>query len=723
MSTPVTRSRTHALALLPSAPALVVFAWWALGDGGYAPDTWMPGTLLLLGLALAVFAVRGVAPLRQNPVGTAALGALAAYTAWSLASALWADAPAVALEGGQRTLAYLACFGLFLLLPWTATTLRAAVAAFALAVAGVGLVTLLRAGAAEAPVAFFNDARLAEPLGYQNATAALWSLAAFPALLLAARPEVHPAVRPPLLAASGLLLGLSLLGQSRGWVFTAPVVALACLVLAPGRVRLLAHAVPVVLVGLLVLPALLEPYAVGGGQLASAVAPAMRVAIDEAVRALLLGSAGLLAAGVALVLAERLAPAGLRDAVRLPRPPAVPRAAVAAVAGVALLAGAAVAGGPVADRAERAFADFRTFDAGTPGRAPESRLGGDLGSTRYDFWRVAVAEWRAHPVTGLGQDNFAQAYLRGRGVDYEEPRWVHSLPLRLLAHTGLVGLLLFGAFLAAAAVAGRRAWRRMDAAGRAVLGAAAVPLVAWTVQGSVDWLWEYPGLSGPALALAGAATALARRRVVPARPPGRPALAVAVVAFAAAGATLVPPWIAARDVEIAASTWPGSEQVAYERLARAARLAPLDARPALVEGQIALRAGRLERATAAFAEAARREPADWFAHFNLGLAATERGDTRAAVRHMRDAARLNPREPLVLEARRRLLSKRPLLAGEARSEARRRVQRRLGRTPGPSAASARRGKASNVRRLPLHALHSRPTRPTTPDRPANEGKG
>ena len=33
----------------------------------------------------------------------------------------------------------------------------------------------------------------------------------------------------------------------------------------------------------------------------------------------------------------------------------------------------------------------------------------------------------------------------------------------------------------------------------------------WVVHGSVDWLWEYPGLGGPAFALLGVAVALAGR--------------------------------------------------------------------------------------------------------------------------------------------------------------------------------------------------------------------
>src|SRR5581483_10250971 len=61
----------------------------------------------------------------------------------------------------------------------------------------------------------------------------------------------------------------------------------------------------------------------------------------------------------------------------------------------------------------------------------------DVGSGRYDFWRVALDAFAAHPVGGLGQDNYVEYYLPRRRTS-EEPSWTHSLELRLLSHTGAV---------------------------------------------------------------------------------------------------------------------------------------------------------------------------------------------------------------------------------------------------------------------------------------------
>ncbi len=82
----------------------------------------------------------------------------------------------------------------------------------------------------------------------------------------------------------------------------------------------------------------------------------------------------------------------------------------------------------------------------------------------------------------------------------EEPLWTHSLWLRLLAHTGIVGV----------PAVRRRPDRRDDrgdprpggAATRpeqVLAGAALLPLGVWLIHGSIDWFWEFPALSGPAL--------------------------------------------------------------------------------------------------------------------------------------------------------------------------------------------------------------------------------
>ncbi|HEU4657601.1 MAG TPA: O-antigen ligase family protein [Capillimicrobium sp.] len=663
-------------ALLPATALVGVLLWWALDGGGYATTTWLPGTLALLGLLVVVLAA---APRRRPAPGAVlALGAIAAYTAWSYLSVTWADNQGVALEGSHRTLLFAACFALGVAIPWTVTAARAALVLAALALTAVALVTTVRLGAPSAPDLFI-DARLASPVGYQNADAALWTVGAALALLLAGRREVWAPVRPVLLAGGGVQLALAVLAQSRGWVFALPVIALVLVAATPNRVRLALFALPVAAAVALALEPLLEPFRVAGGVTPGTADAELAVAAADARSAILLVGAGLLAAGAAAVAIDaRVTPsARVRQA---------SGRVAAALAAVALVAGAAIAfaatDGAPGQRVADAWADFRDFEQPDGGA---SRFE-SLGSTRYDFWRVGWELAGDHLLAGIGQDNFAQPYLERREAG-EEPRWTHSLELRLLVHTGLVGALLFAAFLAGVAWA---AWRRLRAAPpvAAVAAAGLAPLVVWLVHGSVDWLWEVPVLSAAALAFAGMVAAL------PAHDAGEPgALAVprrwpraARVATAAAGAALglvaalavTAAWVADHDVEVAARDWPADPDAALRRLDRAADLDPLDAEPLVVEGTIEMYRDRPERARAAFAEAVERTPRDWLPRFQLGLAASATRDVAGARAAFEAARARSPRDPLIALALRRLDSDRRLSYRTAVAYLQARVERRLG---------------------------------------------
>ena len=678
----MTSGRSALPALLLASPVLVLCAWWSLDDGGYGATRWMIGALVMaILLAMGAWAIgsRLAAPSRATSI---AAGALAAFTLWSFASILWADAPGAALEGSQRTLLYLLTFVLFALLPWTPRALLAGVGAFVAVVTGVALITLLRVGGGQDPSQLLIEARLAEPLGYQNATAALWTMAALPALGLAVRRESTWALRGASLAAAGLLIGLAVMSQSRGWLVALPILALVALATHPERWRWLAGAICVGAVVLAWSGALLEPYAVGGGARPAGTATELRAALKDAAAALWAIVAVLLALGAALGLAERRqrAPLPAPWLRRASRPAGAGLAAIIAIGGVVAVL-AATDGRPTA-RLDSAWTSFSDIES-TAGGEGASRFTA-LGSTRYDFWRVAVDAWRAHPAAGLGQDNFAQAYLVGRRSELEEPRWTHSLWLRLVTHTGLVGALLFVAFLAAALWAANP-WRSPapdPSRRRAAAALALLPAAVWLVHGSVDWLWEFPALSVPALALLGAAGAAQRDRAGAAEPVRDRSRLVA--AGAAAGALLtfaviVPSYIAARDVTWAATHWGADRAAAYARLDRARALNPLGQRASLTEGVIAVRAGEPGRARRALTRAARREPRDWFARFELGLLASARGDERDATRQLTVARARNPRDPLVAMALARARGPNPVSFAEADRVFAERVRRRQGR--------------------------------------------
>ncbi|MGH2944175.1 MAG: O-antigen ligase family protein, partial [Solirubrobacteraceae bacterium] len=435
--------------LLAGAPALLIFVWWTVREGGYFERSWMPGAVLILtvGAASAV-ALRSELALPSR-AAKVAVAAFAAYVLWSFASIAWAGNPGDALEGSQRALLYLACFVLFALLPWTPRSALVALIAFVATMTVVGTVTAVRL-AGDTPIGeLFVDARLRVPVGYHNAAAALWTMAAVPALVLAARREVGPWLRPPLLAAATLLLGLAMLCQSRGWLYTLPLVLLAALLLSPDRLKLALFAGFALCEVAIAAPDLLAVNSAGADLDPVAAQRALRPVLDGAMTTLAATTAGAFVAGIALVYAEGV----LRDRVVLT---ARGRRLIGAGLAIAVIGGGSAAAlvatdGDPLGRVDSAWTQFTSVDSEVVADGG-SHLA-SFGSTRYDFWRVALEVWREHPVLGLGQDNFVDAYARLRRSAFEEPRWVHSLPLRLLAHTGAVGAALFLAFLGAIAAA------------------------------------------------------------------------------------------------------------------------------------------------------------------------------------------------------------------------------------------------------------------------------
>jgi hypothetical protein len=322
---------------------------------------------------------------------------------------------------------------------------------------------------------------------------------------------------------------------------------------------------------------------------------------------------------------------------------------------VAALAGAAIT---LSDgRAQRFVTSAaRQFSSdGPPGTPQTSRLT-VLGSGRYDMWRVGIDAFAAHPLLGIGQDNFAETYIQQRTTS-EQPSWVHSLPLRLLVHTGIVGFVLFAAFLAAALVGVRRGWRRADPARRALIGAALVPMIDWAIHGSIDWFWEIPALSCAAFAFLAVALVVARgprhRRAAGggvhiAAWLGR--LVVVLAVGGAAAVALAPATIAERDLAKAHQLAASQPASALTLLGRAGRLEPLSSEPAALAASIDLADGVPRAAVTQLNVALRRDPGDWLSWLELGIADGAIGARTAGAAALARAHAENPSEPLIDQA-------------------------------------------------------------------------
>ena len=619
---------------MPALIATGVLIALGASEAGFHPTAWYAAGLFLLGLLVVSLFTLG-APRGLPRTVLAALVLFAAYTGWTYLSIIWAGRQGAAWEGANRTAVYLVVLALFALWPFDARGVRIVLGALGLGIAGLGLVELLRAGASAQPAGFFIDVRFSEPAGYMNANAALWTLGLLPCLYLAAAREVPAALRGAALGGAGLLASLALMAQSRGWVLALPIALIAWLVFSPRRVRLLA-AIAAAAAGTL---------AVSGPVLAihDDYSPErLGILLADATAAVLTMAGVLALLGTAAALVDRRVSIGAAAARRLGR-------AVGAVAAVALVGACVVFVAAQGSPATKAADSWKEFKHGGDGpQAGRSRFAAG-GTNRYEFWTVAWAEFRARPVAGIGVENFQEAYLR-RGRSGEQPRYAHSLELGVLSQVGLVGALLLAAAFASALAGAARA-RSLPPSGRAAAVACAAVFGYWLLHASIDWFWEFPALTGAAIAALGMAAALGPREAT-ASPKALPRSLVGAAAVGAAALALsfAVPWLAELELDRAQDSWRSDPGAAFERLDRAAALNPLTIRPQLTAGTIALRLGQTAVAEREFRDALRREPDEAYALLELGLIAAERGDRNRALALLERATEQHPQDDMARRA-------------------------------------------------------------------------
>jgi tetratricopeptide (TPR) repeat protein len=656
MTGKLTASLREAPATVPALAAVTLLVVWASDQAGYPLTHWAPGGLIVLALLAITLAIVGLRISEVPAAVRVALACLAAYTALSFLSILWAGVPADAWEGANRTLLYLLVFALFACWRQRGASAALVLAAWTLALIVLAAFAALHLDAA-APArlqALTPGGRLVYPSGYANANAAQWLMAFWPAVLLARDPRLPWALRGLLAGGAVLLAQVALLSQSRGSLYATPVMLVLVFALLPGRTRTFV---------------LLAPVALGIGASAHAVLDVGNHLENGNVTATAVHSAtvAMFAAAAAVAAAVAIGAAiearGMLSEASRSRIAAVARAGALATLVAVLVAGLALAGNPLT----RIKSGWDSFKGGYGSdSATGSRLVSGLGSNRYDFYRVALDEFLAHPVVGIGADNFQQQYLV-YGRSNETPRYPHSVELRTLTQTGIVGVLLALVGLGAALLAGARAIRGTDPLARCVAAAALAGFAYWVVHGSFDWFWEFAGLGASAFALLGIACALApapgqagaqtqtaqtQTAQTHRRGPVRwrlPALAGALAGLAVA-ASLAAPWLSQLEVQSAARIWTVAPRTAYARLHDAARLNPLSDSAYLLSGSMALRYGELARADHDFALALGRTPGDAYATLERGAIASNRGESAAARRLLERAVRLEPRDQLAHRA-------------------------------------------------------------------------
>lgn len=599
-------------------------------DGAFHLRHWAPTALLAIVVLLSMH-LAGGAIVPRGPI-RAAVAAIWAFAGWTLLSGAWADSPSLAWQGADRTILYAALATLALLLVASPARLALVGQATVIGISILAVVTLARMLAHGGPDLFLAG-RLDSPVGYRNGTAALFAFPAWPLVVTAAVRGRNPSLRALAFAAAVLCLGLSFSTQSRGVALGLACGGVLALALGPDRVRRAWLALAVVGVIALISHSLLEPY----DAFINGTGPQNATAIHDAASALVLATVAALVVAFLLALLDN----GLRA-------PQVARLRSLAAAGLVVvvvvgIGGALVKIGNPVSYANRKIHEFKDLNPTAP--LGTTRLG-SVGGQRYDLWRVAMREWRDHPLQGVGEGNYQFDYYVQRKTDRNltDP---HSLPLRLLAETGLVGFLLFGAFLAALAVAFARGWRATpDPVRRSAVALAAGGAVV-IGQNSVDWLWLIPGITGLGiftLAIAAGMVSQGGRAPVAARVPARRSIGwvAAAIGLVIAAVAVLMPFLAdvhERRARALAATAPARS---LSEARSAAQMDPFDVDPHYLQAGALEDMGQRAAARAQLQKALDLEPRNFATLGLLGDFEARAGNIPLARGYYAQALRLDP---------------------------------------------------------------------------------
>jgi hypothetical protein len=405
------------------------------------------------------------------------VGGLAALTAWTWLSILWAPIAGNAYGEAQIATLYLGVLIAAVLLlraPWVQPWVEPVLAAGAVIVIGYGLSERLVPGLLHFSRSVSAQGRLQQPLTYWNAMGALAALGFVLCAGVAGDAGRAPWQRVTAAAATApLALGLYV-SFSRGALFACLAGLVALVVAAPTWNQLRAAAVAVV-AG--VLACLAAAPSAGVTALAGSLGTREREgAITLAALAIVMVAA---AAGQRVLV-------GRSSARRLAlgrHAPLVATLVVCAGLAVAIVAGA-------------------KETSGQPALSGGATRLVTLQSNRYDYWDVALRAFATSPLHGVGAGGWSVYWLRWRSVN-EFAQNAHSLELETLAELGVVGAALLCAFFAGIAVAARQAL----ASGRRVAAPLAA-LVAYVAHSPLDWDWQMPAVTLVAITLAGYLLAL-----------------------------------------------------------------------------------------------------------------------------------------------------------------------------------------------------------------------
>jgi len=594
-----TVARTLPTAALVAAAAGI--AW--LANGSTSGPDWLPYAFLA-GLLLAVVLASSDAA-RPRWIELVALGALVLLAGWAALSISWSAVPPLARDEALLTLFYAIALAVPLLTLRTSGDRELACGAVASAsgLLAIGSGIVLRSDGHQ--LDDFYLGRLSYPISYPNALAAVFLIGFWPAVVLASRRTLPVVARMLALATATAIASGWLTAQSKGGIVALAASAALVFGLSPMRLRLL----PPTLIAAALSAAAYRP-------LTAPFRTETVANVRSAGSAILLLTALGAVAGLVYALADR----------RLQLGPRAVRASGFGALGVFLAAVAVLVAVFFARVYHPGWLDekWRAFTHAPSSGNTSSHLF-QLGSYRYDIWRVAVHQFEHHPLAGIGSRGFGPAYLQNRHSP-DTPARAHSVELDALSELGVVGFALLLLAIVPVFVPVVARMRARDPAATAAFAGGAY----WLVHASVDWIWTVPACGVPFFLLLGAGNAGGERRTL-AR---RVAVPAAVAAVLVALVRFVPPWLSARLTDRGQIHW-------------AKRLDPLSVDPYVAE---AARAPTPRAAASLLAQAVRKEPRVVELRFDLGLAYQRAHELRKARAALLEAKRLDPRELRIDEA-------------------------------------------------------------------------